>query len=98
MEWIADVVDRANELLSDEPQAAVGPSHFMKPNLDEERIKRIWKYGVLPYIEERLFGQDANRLADFDLDRLRVSDPSPQLSPTEGRGRFRRYSRCVKLL
>ena len=70
VDWVADVVDKANELLSDERQAAVGPSHFMKENLDEERIKRIWKYGVLPYIEERLFGQDEARLADFNLDAL----------------------------
>ena len=70
MDWVADVVDRANELLSDEPHAAVGPSHFMKPNLNEERIRRIWEYGVLPYIEERLFGQDERRLAEFDLDML----------------------------
>ncbi len=71
VDWVADVVDRANELLSDEPQAAVGPSHFMKPNLDEERIKRIWEYGVLPYIEERLFGQVGQSLDSFKLDTLR---------------------------
>ena len=71
MAWVADVVDRANEFLNDEPHAAIGPSHFMKPGLDEAAVERIWKYGVRPYIEERLFGQDANRLADFDLDKLR---------------------------
>ena len=71
MGWIANVVDEANKRLSDEPQAAVGPSHFMKEDLDEDRVRRIWKYGVLPYIEERLFGQDEERLADFDLDVLR---------------------------
>ena len=71
VDWVADVVDKANELLSDEPHAAVGPSHFMKPNLNEERIRRIWKYGVLPYIEERLFGQYEAHLADFNIDALR---------------------------
>ena len=69
--WVADVVDRANELLSDEPNAAIGPSYFMKPGLDETSVRRIWQYGVLPYIEERLFGQGEDRLAEFDLDRLR---------------------------
>ena len=68
--WIADVVDEANGMLSDDPNAAIGPSYFMKPGLDEAAVRRIWKYGVLPYIEERLFGQDS-RLADFDLDKLR---------------------------
>ncbi|MYC32781.1 MAG: AAA domain-containing protein [Chloroflexi bacterium] len=71
-DWdVASLVDRANALLSDEPNAAIGPSHFMKPGLDEATVERIWKYGVLPYIEERLFGQDDGRLADFDLAKLR---------------------------
>jgi len=72
VDWdVAGLVDRANALLSDEPHAAIGPSHFMKPGLDEATVERIWKYGVLPYIEERLFGQGDDRLADFDLSKLR---------------------------
>ena len=81
MTWVADVVDEANKRLSNEPHAAIGPSYFMKPGLDEAAVKRIWKYGVLPYIEERLFGQDAARLVEFDLNRLRGNDPAPQPSP-----------------
>lgn len=57
MTWVADVVDKANYELRNDPNAAIGPSYFMKPGLDEAAVKRIWKYGVLPYIEERLFGQ-----------------------------------------
>ena len=30
MEWVADVVERANELLKDDRHAAIGPSYFMK--------------------------------------------------------------------
>lgn len=86
IDWIADVVDRANELLQDDPNAAIGPSYFMKPGLDEDAVRRIWKYGVLPYIEERLFGQGDERLAEFDLDRLRGNTPSPQPSPAEEEG------------
>ncbi len=71
MEWVADLVDRANELLSDDRHAAIGPSYFMKEKLDEAAVRRIWKYSVLPYIEEHLFGQGEDRLADFDLDKLR---------------------------
>lgn len=70
MEWIADVVDRANELLRDDRHAAIGPSYFMKPDLDEDAVRRIWQYSVLPYTEERLFGQGEDRLADFDFDKL----------------------------
>ena len=71
MAWVADVVDRANEQLSDDRHAAIGPSHLMKPNLDEADVKRIWKHSVVPYVEERLFGSD-DRVAAFDLDALRA--------------------------
>ena len=72
MEWVADVVDRANEKL-DDWHTAVGPSYFMKDNLDEAAVRRIWKHSVLTYIEERLYGEPG-RLGEFDLDRLRGSD------------------------
>ena len=75
MEWVADVVDRANEKLSDDRHAAIGPSYFMKSELNEATVERIWKHSVLPYIEERLFGE-GDRLGEFDLDELRGSDGS----------------------
>ena len=58
MEWVADVVERANRLLQDDRHAAIGPSYFMKDGLDETAVERIWKHSVLSYIEERLFGDD----------------------------------------
>ena len=69
MEWVADVVDHANQKLSDDRHAAIGPSYFMKDGLNEASVERIWKHSVLPYIEERLFGE-GDRLGEFDLDRL----------------------------
>ena len=69
MEWVADVLERANENLEDH-HAAIGPSYFMRPGLDEAAVERIWKHNVLPYIEEHLFGQ-RDRLSEFALDRLR---------------------------
>ena len=71
MVWVADVVDRANDLLRDDRHAAIGPSYFMRPGLDDAAVRRIWRYSVLPYIEERLFGDPAGRLGEFDLDKLR---------------------------
>ena len=79
MAWVADVVDRANELLSDDRHAAIGPSHFIKPNLSEADVERIWKHSVLPYVEERLFGS-ADRIAAFDLGRLRAP-AAPSAAP-----------------
>ena len=56
MEWVADIVERANEKLDDH-HAAIGPSHFMRRELDDAAVERIWKHAVLPYVEEHLFGQ-----------------------------------------
>lgn len=75
MEWVADAVDRANEQLGDDRHAAVGPSYFMKQNLNDAMVKRIWEHGVLPYLEERLFGQGNDRMSDFGLDKLRQIAP-----------------------
>ena len=76
MAWVADVVDQANELLTDDRHAAIGPSYFMKPGLDDAAVERIWKYSVRPYVEERLFGQRDDRLAAFELDTLRGLSPA----------------------
>ena len=95
MEWVADVVDRANEKLDDR-HAAIGPSYFMKPGLDEARVKRIWKHDVLPYIEERLFGEQ-DRLSEFDLDQLRrTTAPSSEAQETNGNRDQRRWHRCQR--
>ena len=69
--WLERVLQKANEKLADH-HAALGPSYFMPKDkkLDSQRVRRIWEHNVLPYIEERLFGQ-ADRLKEFDLDRLR---------------------------
>ena len=69
MTWVADIVDRANEKLDDH-HAAIGPSYFMRPDLDEAAARRIWEHNVLPYVEEHLFGEH-NKLGEFALDKLR---------------------------
>ena len=51
MGWVADVVDKANEILKEDRQAAIGPSYFMKEDLNEEDVRRIWEHSVIPYIE-----------------------------------------------
>ena len=70
MAWAASVVDRANDRLKNDRQAAIGPSYFMKKDLDEDKVRLIWEHNVLPYIEEHLYGE-TDRLDEFKLDRLR---------------------------
>jgi hypothetical protein len=78
--WVAGVVQRANERLHDR-QAAIGPSHFLRDDLDEDWVELIWEHSVLPYIEGRLFGE-TDGLVDFGLAALR-SPISPRIAIDE---------------
>jgi hypothetical protein len=79
MTWVADVVDRANERLADR-NGAIGPSFFLRSDLDEHRLELIWRYEITPYLEDRFF-DEPERMAEFGLDRLRGT-PGP-LAATE---------------
>ena len=55
---VVKFVKDANAKLGEQRRdAAIGPSYFMKPNLNKEMADRIWKYNVLPYLEEQLYGE-----------------------------------------
>jgi dynein-related subfamily AAA family protein len=78
MDWLADVLERANAKL--DRNVAVGPSHFMRSDLDEDTISRIWKHSVLPSIEDHYFGQE-DRMAEFALDALRSGGQTDVIDP-----------------
>ena len=83
LEWVADVVDWVNEQLSDR-QTAVGPSHFLHKDLDEEWVQLVWEYSVEPYLKDQLMGQE-DRYGDFehfDLKRIRQRIQDAQTSET----------------
>jgi MoxR-like ATPase len=69
MNWVADLVDRANAELANR-HMAIGPSHFLKTGLTPELIELIWKHAIIPHIEEHFFGEP-DRVKEFSLDRLR---------------------------
>ena len=50
------MVDWVNEKLEDR-QAAVGPSHFLREDLDEDWIDLVWEHSVEPYLKDQLMGQ-----------------------------------------
>jgi 5-methylcytosine-specific restriction protein B len=45
----------------------IGPSHFMKTDLSDRALERIWSYNVFPLIEEQLWGNST------EVDRWRWS-------------------------
>lgn len=73
--WLAEVVDAANARLADR-HAAIGPSHYMREDLDETWIDLVWEHSVIPYVAEQLFGEEA-RLGDFALSKLRAAPGGP---------------------
>ena len=85
LEWVADVVDWVNEQLGDR-QTAVGPSHFLRPDLDEEWIDLVWEHSVEPYLKDQLMGQEDRygEFDDFDLKRIRQRVEDAQSSETAG--------------
>ena len=68
--WVAGLVDAANSKL--DKDMGIGPSYFMGGSqpLDEDRVRRIWKRAVIPYIEEQCFGNE-DKLKQFDYDGLK---------------------------
>ena len=79
--WVADVVDRANRELADR-NAAIGPSHFLKPRLTEDLVRLAWENSVLPFLEEHFFD-------DPDQVRTVRSRPAPATARLSRRQRDR---------
>ena len=70
--WVADLVDLVNEELKDRlggSDLLLGPSYFMRRGLDEEALGRIWRFNVLPMLEELFYGQ-REVIDDYSLERV----------------------------
>jgi hypothetical protein len=68
MDWVAEMLAAANAKL--DRNVAVGPSHFMRSDLDAGKVRRIWDHTVMPTIEEFYFGQET-KLGEFSFENLR---------------------------
>ena len=79
MAWVAPLVDRLNQLLEDR-DVAVGPSYFMRKDLDDEWVRLIWEHSILPYVDEQLHGEPERR-ADFTLEALRSAEQTTDAAP-----------------
>ena len=73
MAWLATIVTTVNQRL-DDPSLAIGPSHFIRDDLDEEWAARIWRHAVLPSIEDAYYDQP-DRVSQFSWEALRAASP-----------------------
>jgi 5-methylcytosine-specific restriction protein B len=69
---IADFLDAVNEELLPlvGEHRLIGPSHFMRADLSENALRRIWSYNIFPLIEEQLWG-DPDRIGHWRWERVR---------------------------
>lgn len=61
-EWVGELVAQVNDELAEAlggPHLQLGPSHFMKSDLDETALRRVWEYNIEPFIEDQFFGDPA---------------------------------------
>ena len=68
----AYLLDALNARISD-PSSRIGPSYLMPADgdLSEERLKDIWRYEILPLLEEAYYGEDRDLDAEFGIAALR---------------------------
>ena len=67
-EWVGVLVDMVNDDLTDTlggSHLLLGASHFMKNDLDRDKLRQIWEYNIEPFIEDQFFGNPAQ------IDRFR---------------------------
>ena len=70
--WVGELVAHVNYELEEElggSHLLLGPSHFMKRDLDKEAVRRIWEYDIKPSIEDQFFG-DRDLINKFQFDRV----------------------------
>ena len=70
--WVVALVSAVNSELKKEldgEHLQLGPSHFMKTDLNEGGFKRVWEYNIEPFIEDQLFG-NPDKIKRFRLDAV----------------------------
>jgi 5-methylcytosine-specific restriction protein B len=73
---VDELVNNANNIIQS-PDHAIGPAFFMRPGLDDAMLARVWKWQVLPFLEE--FLHDAPDIRKkLELDQLRATLPSDE--------------------
>lgn len=80
---VADLLDAVNAELLDEvgDHLLIGPSHFMRMDLSDAALERIWTYNVFPLIEEQFWG-DRSALEHWTWEAVRSRFASVMGSPT----------------
>lgn len=64
----ATILAKLNAKLADH-NLAIGPAYFMKAKTQsDDEIAKIWKYSILPLLEDHFYGQWDTRKSEFNLE------------------------------
>lgn len=79
--WLDEVVDKANALIGNSDHA-IGPAFFLRKDLSEDVIRRVWERQVLPYLDELMHDRpDLRKQLSLDSLRANVSKEVGTTSP-----------------
>ena len=81
----AGIVERLNARLRETvgPHLQVGFSHFLRDDLSEEVLAKIWENDIMPLLEDQFFGRE-DELRQFSLERLREGGIEDDQTPGTG--------------
>eukprot|EP01118_Nematostelium_gracile_P014959 TRINITY_DN5916_c0_g1_i1.p1 TRINITY_DN5916_c0_g1~~TRINITY_DN5916_c0_g1_i1.p1 ORF type:complete len:262 (+),score=29.26 TRINITY_DN5916_c0_g1_i1:100-786(+) len=66
MRTVDTIVKKANQILSQiDNSLAIGPSHFMTSQLSQDWLMMIWKYSIVPEVEDAF--EDIEKLTEFAI-------------------------------
>jgi 5-methylcytosine-specific restriction enzyme B len=57
--YLGSLYRRLSKEAIDDPNFAIGPSHFMDRSLTETQLERIWRRSIIPYLEEYYYDRPA---------------------------------------
>lgn len=80
-ERAALLLDALNEKIAKD-QMAIGPSYLMAGADDDETLRRIWRYAILPLLEEHYYGTKHDVEKEFGFDACLAAISLP---PIDGR-------------
>ncbi len=88
MAWVADLLAIVNECI--EPDVGrhllIGHSYFMRATLTEDTVREVWRFQLLPLLEEYFAGMP-ERLDELDIDDLIRQAQARSADPAHERGR-----------
>lgn len=70
--WVGELVAKVNDQLAKDlggPHLQIGPSYFMKPDMNRDSVRRIWEYNIEPFIEDQFFG-DPQKMDTYRFEQV----------------------------